>query len=552
MPSCAQCSESFITTDEDLKFLTKMHVPSPSLCPECRMQRRMAFRNEKTLYKRKCDLCGKSTVSLYSPEKPFPVYCTECFWSDGWDPLEYGREFDFSRPFFPQFSELLQKVPRLGIVNKQCENSDYCNYSFANKNCYLTFGNHYEEECLYGRYSTKNKNCMDYLYLYESELSYECLFSKNLYECVFLDHSEECGNCHFSVDLKGCKHCLFSANLRHKEYYIFNKEYSRDEYLEKLKEYGLNTHKGFETARSYFIHEFRTQFPFRAVYQTNTQNSTGSNLENCKNLRSVFDSSKCEDIAYTVQADETYDSMDMTCMGYDRSELCYETIGCSGLFNSVSCDSCWHNSNLLYSNLCFTCDSLFGCISLRHKKYCVLNREYSKEEYEKKRKEIISHMEKTGEWGGFFPSDISPYAYNETIAQEYFPLEKEEILKKRWKWRDEDKPDFSGVTKRISAKRLPETIGKIPDDILNWAIECEKSGKPFKVQKKELEFYRTMDLPVPHFHPDVRMEMRLALRSPRKLWDRDCAKCGKSTPATFSPERPETVYCEECYLNSVY
>ena len=28
----------------------------------------------------------------------------------------------------------------------------------------------------------------------------------------------------------------------------------------------------------------------------------------------------------------------------------------------------------------------------------------------------------TGEWGEFFPSSLSPFGYNETVAQEYFPL----------------------------------------------------------------------------------------------------------------------------------
>ena len=37
-------------------------------------------------------------------------------------------------------------------------------------------------------------------------------------------------------------------------------------------------------------------------------------------------------------------------------------------------------------------------------------------------------MMKTGEWGEFFPSSLSPFGYNETVAQEHFPMSREEVL----------------------------------------------------------------------------------------------------------------------------
>ena len=70
--------------------------------------------------------------------------------------------------------------------------------------------------------------------------------------------------------------------------------------------------------------------------------------------------------------------------------------------------------------------------------------------------------------------------------------------------------------------------------------------------KPELAFYRKMQLPMPHFHPDERHDRRMALRNPRKLWDRTCEKCRAAIETTYSPERPEIVYCESCYLKEVY
>jgi hypothetical protein len=51
-----------------------------------------------------------------------------------------------------------------------------------------------------------------------------------------------------------------------------------------------------------------------------------------------------------------------------------------------------------------------------------LNKQYTKEEYEKLLPKIIAHMKKTGEWGEFFPISISPFNYEETPAMDYYPL----------------------------------------------------------------------------------------------------------------------------------
>jgi hypothetical protein len=213
--------------------------------------------------------------------------------------------------------------------------------------------------------------------------------------------------------------------------------------------------------------------------------------------------------------------------------------------NSTYLEDCWY---------CDSCDHgshLFGCVGLRHKQYCILNKQYSKEEYEKLVPNLIEHMRKTDEWGEFFPVELSPFSYNETVAQEYFPMTKNEVEKRGWKWRDQ-KDEMPKVTKIIPAGKLLKSIDDIPDDILNWAIQCEVTTRPFKIIKQELEFYRKMHLPVPHFHPDERHRQRMALRNPRKLWQRSCSKCGKDIQTTYAPERLEIVYCENCYLKEVY
>jgi Zn ribbon nucleic-acid-binding protein len=59
------------------------------LCPDCRQQRRLAFRNERNLYKRKCDATGKNIISIYSPDKNIKVYNQDFWWSDKWNTMDY-------------------------------------------------------------------------------------------------------------------------------------------------------------------------------------------------------------------------------------------------------------------------------------------------------------------------------------------------------------------------------------------------------------------------------------------------------------------------------
>jgi hypothetical protein len=160
-------------------------------------------------------------------------------------------------------------------------------------------------------------------------------------------------------------------------------------------------------------------------------------------------------------------------------------------------------------------------------------------------------MRRTGEWGKYFPVSLSAFGYNETVASEYFPLTKQEVLDRGWKWSAEsiEKPS---VSKIIPGADLPSSIDDIPDDVLNWAIECEETGKLFRITRKELALYRQLKASVPHLHPDERHRRRMALRNPRKLWTRSCATCQKPISTSYSPERPEIVVCEECYLKEVY
>lgn len=164
---------------------------------------------------------------------------------------------------------------------------------------------------------------------------------------------------------------------------------------------------------------------------------------------------------------------------------------------------------------------------------------------------IVERMVETGEWGEFFPTSLSSCGYNDSRAYDHFPLSQQEAEEKGFLWNSYVSPKVKGA-KNIPASRLPDVIAEVPDDVLSWAIECEKDSKPFKLIPQELKFYRDQGLPIPHFCPDCRHQERISQINPRHLYSRKCAKCQSEIQTTYSRDRPEVVYCEECYLSEVY
>ncbi len=78
--SCAHCGKDFLIIGPEAKFYERKKLPQPENCSECRQKRRLSLRNERKLFKRKCDKCEKGIVSTYREESPYKIYCQECYW----------------------------------------------------------------------------------------------------------------------------------------------------------------------------------------------------------------------------------------------------------------------------------------------------------------------------------------------------------------------------------------------------------------------------------------------------------------------------------------
>ena len=355
-----------------------------------------------------------------------------------------------------------------------------------------------------------------------------------------------------------------SSNLRNKTYVFRNQQLSKDEYNQKIKETQFSNRKVFnacvleyEKLRKYAIHRFADLFK--------TTMSEGNNLINSKNAQHCFSGEDLENVKYGIRVIEIKDSMDLHGVG-NGAELMYEgvNVGYKDSLIRFSTNTFEDVRDATYCDYCRTSQNIFGCVGLRKKQFYILNKSYSNDEYLELVKKIEQHMKnmpyndaqgREYPFGEFFPTELSPFAYNETVAQEYYPTIEKEAVSAGFYWRSQGTRDYQ-VTKYQS--ELPDDIDEIDDSITQETIEClhrglcdEQCTSAFKIIDSELQFYRRMHLPLPQLCPNCRHYRRIKYRNPLnvQLWHRKCMHegCSNEFETPYTPDRPEIIYCEQCY-----
>ena len=328
-----------------------------------------------------------------------------------------------------------------------------------------------------------------------------------------------------------------------KRTHILNKPASAEQVAELKKK--LRNHQ----YRSEFEKDLQAAFlqqPHRATTLINCENSSGDHLINCRNCYLCFYCSNLEDCAYALfSPGENKDCADIVYT--PQAELVYESISPVSCYHSAFLSHSWDNKFCYYLMECFYSEHLFGCIGLKKEKHCILNKKYSKEDYFALLARIINHMNETGEWGEFFPHSLSPYAYNETIAMDFFPLE-ESIAKGRgYRWKPLDSANF-----RPGTFEMPDHTDSLGIDICKETLCCRKTGKNYKIIPAEFKLYQKLDVPLPILCPDERYRRRFLRRNKPKLYKRTCPISKEIITSSYAPERPEIVVSEKEFISLLY
>lgn len=522
MNTCKISGKQFQITEEDKAFHDKVGLPLPELAPFERLREMLMWRNEVEFYRNKCDLTGKPLISVFRPETKVTLYNTRDFWSDKWNPLDYGMDFDFNRPFFEQFAELYAQVPQLPLVNDDgigSSNCEYTNDTTHSKNCYFTFNSFYLEDVLYSYFADHSKSCVDCLVAQENQLCFECVDTQKSYNCLYLQKSENCNNCYVSYDLQACENCFGCFGLVNKSYCLYNQQVTKEEFDKFMAEYDLS-------AELQKFADFIKDKPKKHLNIKNSENCIGDNIVNSKNSLG-FDVNKIQDSRYMYCIYDAKDCQDIFSSGY--CELCYRSLMPDHCYQVHFSINTTDSKFCMYTSLCKSSQNLFGCCSVKRGKNVILNKAYSVQEYDDMMLKIKGHMQETGEWGQFFPARYSPFAYNETCAQQYLPMNKEEALSRSYKWLDKDMELFDGAS---------------PD-----LRKCSVSGRLFKVTPLEAKLYKQWGVELPNLCFQERHKARFAKRNPWVLHTQDCVKCSKTVLTSY---QDSTVVCEDCYLAEKY
>ncbi len=553
---CQNCHGSFVIEPEDFTFYKKISVPPPTWCPMCRFKRRLAFRNEKYLHRRSCGLCSKKIISVYAEDVKFPVYCQKCWWSDEWDPRDYSIDYDANRKFLEQFEELHNNIPHEAMHGYNNVNCEYSNNVIHSKDAYLSSVIIKSENILYSRFTIESRDCISCFYVTQCEECIRTFRGGFCSRCVDCNVVENCTDMYFTSHSTGCSFCYGCINLRNKKYYIFNESYSKEEYHNRLNKL---LKLPYDEQKRQVDEFYKTQIQRGSIFFHST-NVSGQEIYYSKNIRHstmlnfVSDSAYCFEATSYSRNNETVNNL------YDCDIVAdiawgYE-IGAGGKSHNVKFGIITDDSiNLEYSMFCYGCEDMFGCFGMRKMKYGILNKIYTKEEYEKLKKQIVAEMIKTNDYGEFFPTSLSPFAYNETLGSIFFPLTKEDAIRQGYKWRES-----------------PERNYQIGRDVLQCEHNesCnENCTKAFRVMPYEKQLAQKLKVQLPLTCPNCRFAEQLRNLKFFQLNKRRCqcdygvyknftqhqhhpeGRCPNEFETSYSLERKETVYCEECYQAEV-
>jgi len=544
--NCIDCKNEFTIDSGDLLLYEKIGLKIPEKCFECRTKQYFIFSIFGKFRKGVSDLSGESLITVFPNNPRYPIYKSHEWWSDDWDPLVFGQDYDSSKSFFTQLKELQEKIPRPHQIGQNNTNCDWSDDVWDSKNCYLTRSVSKCDNLSYCYRILDSKDSFDLVYSFNLENCYDCVGCHNSFNLNFSEKSKDCIDSYFLFDCRNCQNCFMCWNLRNKQFCIKNKQYTREKYLEELKKIKLDSYKNIENLKIEFENILKNEAVHRENFNIKTTNSTGNYLTNCDKCVNTFAWENSQNCRNSLRGLNTKDCIDQ---GFSWN---LELSGNNGIVDGgyqIKHSACSVGRYSEYLDLCKEVEYCFGCVGLRNKKYCILNKQYDKEKYEKLKEKIIADMENREEYGKFFPYSFGTGSYNLTNGIIYFPsTTKEEVLKNGGYWSDEDLSQTNG----ISSLELPDSILDTEPEISKQALICPETKYRFNISQAEYEFHKRKNFVLPRLHFDLRIMRKMKTMSVIKTYPYKCFYCEKDIEAYYPPEwNYQKIACEECYKQNI-
>ncbi len=448
-----------------------------------------AFWQHFGIHKRKSDYSGKNIISVFSDECPYPVWHKD-EWMENANPP--SAIYDKNRDFWEQVWELFRKCPIAHNVWVWNENSEYTDDCWYSKNCYLCHSLLKCEDCSYLFRTVNHKDCQFCVFSFDLQKCLDIIYWFDCYNVKYAIDVKRCRNSAFLFDCEDCENCMLCWNLRNKKYCIANKQYSKEDYEKEIQKYDLSSRKIYNTLIKQFSDVITKKAYWKEKHFTMVENSSWDYLENCNNCENCFYIQEAKDCKNWLRSLWVKSSQNFVSILH--SEKIYNSVlAQDNCYNIHYCFNVIESKNLEYCSNCYRCENCFLSSWLVWKKYYILNKEYSKEDYEKLKQEIIEDMKKKWVYWEFFPWYFSPTTYEESWAASHCPLSLEE--QKKYGFRisqlEEKLPENLKNISELPEKLLEDNIWEV-----KWWYFDEIAKKPFAITDTDIAFYKKTNSPI--------------------------------------------------------
>lgn len=539
---CPISGETWEMTEEELKWMRKFSVPPSDLHPMVRRRWLNGFNLGVEMWRNKDMLTGESILSYVHPDNPIPVVKDKSWFEQDWS--KEAIDLDTSKPFFDQMRELVFKVPVPALRSYNPPINSVGASFISVEDSFMVFaGVKDTKRSGYGWLLNDIENCQDLFSAYSSRYSFSINHCERLHNCRVALQSFDCLNSSFLFDCRNCEDCFGGFNLRNRKFVFWGEQLTEEEYRKRVAEIDLTSHKTFSEQKDRYINYLAKEAIWPENFNVQTEDCTGDyivksvrchdghTLKDAKDLyQCQLSHSNCEQSAYTS--------------GFANSSDMYM---CAGITNSSDCKFCssssaCQNSEYLFS--CRDCESCFGCVGLRNKKFCILNKQYTEEEYWKKVDEIKTSMV---EYGTMLPADFSPAGF-EFASDIFFDYPKKELEALKAPHFDPNVGSVQDTAGMMDPESLPDRLEDC-EEFVGKPLLDKELNRAFAVRKDDYAFYKKLGLPFPRRHYIDRLKKLARLASTFEMTDATCQKCEKEIRvAEHLRFKERKMYCYPCYL----
>jgi hypothetical protein len=547
---CDLTGEKWFMDEREIGWYNKFNVPPSKYSPLTRMRLMHGYFIMWNIWYNKHVETGKSIMSTVHPATGIRVL-EDLEWYDC-DFSELGKSLDLNQSFFDQYYELSRSVPRPAHDNIVQPENSLAFLSIGDQDSYFVMASK-TKHCFYTANAFDCEDSAEIAMGKSIKQSYNVINSTRLFKCNFAQDCFDCIDCSFIFDCRNCEYCFGAANKRNKKYLWFNEQLSKKEWEERRLEVNLSSWQDRQKYENQFLEFLKTKVVWPENININTENSTGEYLEDTTNSHSCYHiRGGSRDLDHVTFCLGTPSHDCVYCGGATGASDCYYNCGVTYCKDAKFCMNFVTGSqNVEYCERCNDCENCFGCVGLVRKKYCILNKQYSEDEYWSVLDKLKCQMLESDEYGDIPNLRFSTQHW--TCLQDFYEIDKETALKLGADNFDllsheAEGPEIS-PNKLKSPDTLPDQIKEAGyGDIVGQVYFDQDMSRRYGYLKPELDLYRKLNVAAPRKHPRSRMlDLVLLLNKPEFL-SATCQDCQKEVMIAKNITFPKrTIYCKSCY-----